>query len=125
MLKFFQGGAVEIGTPGGALHITAILNPLTRSAQRISQVLKFLRELLGPSMSLYLNPFRELAELPLKSYYRWGAGRERMQGLLGCSSTCLADAAVLLLQLYHLWSWQAGSWPAAAMHSCRHRQPRA
>jgi hypothetical protein len=36
------------------------------------QVLKFLRELLGPSMSLYLNPFRELGEVPLKSYYRWG-----------------------------------------------------
>ena len=38
---------------------------------RCLQVLLLLRSTLGPSMSLYLNPPRDLTEMPLKSFYRY------------------------------------------------------
>jgi UDP-glucose:glycoprotein glucosyltransferase len=52
------------------LHLTAIINPLTREAQRLSQVLVLLSDVLNPSIQIYLNPQMELSELPLKSFYR-------------------------------------------------------
>jgi hypothetical protein len=42
------------------------------------QVLLLLKDVLDPSVRLYLNPQLELTELPLKSYYRcvgWGGGQ--------------------------------------------------
>ncbi|GAX78494.1 hypothetical protein CEUSTIGMA_g5933.t1 [Chlamydomonas eustigma] len=56
---------------GSSPHITVILNPLTRSAQRISQVLQLIRATLGCSVALYLNPQRDLTDLPLKAFYRY------------------------------------------------------
>lgn len=41
---------------GSGPHILLILNPLTRSAQQISQVLHLLRSALDASVSLHLNP---------------------------------------------------------------------
>ncbi|KAJ9506734.1 hypothetical protein QJQ45_009422, partial [Haematococcus lacustris] len=63
--------------PGAAtstvsLNIQCILNPLTRPAQRLSQVLSFLRTSpLAPAISLILNPQRDLTDLPLKAFYRY------------------------------------------------------
>jgi len=81
VMGILKGKAVEVGTakprkgsgkgPTSSLHIVAILNPLTRAAQRISQVLQLLRSSLGASMSLYLNPQTELSDLPLKAFYRY------------------------------------------------------
>lgn len=34
------------------------------------QVLLLLKDVLNPSVKLYLNPQMDLSELPLKSYYR-------------------------------------------------------
>lgn len=62
------------GGPDPPLHIEAVLNPLSRGAQRLSALLLLLRQLLGPSMALALNPQRDITEMPLKSYYRWAAG---------------------------------------------------
>ncbi len=64
--------AVTVGPPAddAELQLTAILNPLTREAQRLSQVLLLLKDALDPSVKLYLNPQMDLSELPLKSYYR-------------------------------------------------------
>lgn len=53
-------------------HLEAVLNPLSRPAQRLSALLLVLREALGPSMSLILNPQQEVTEMPLKSYYKYG-----------------------------------------------------
>ncbi|MEW5302056.1 MAG: hypothetical protein WDW36_004866 [Sanguina aurantia] len=69
-------GSVEVGARDEAatasgLHITAILNPLTRQAQRLSQVLHMLRSSLNPVVKLYLNPQRDLSDMPLKSFYRY------------------------------------------------------
>lgn len=63
---------VSVGPPANdaELQLTAILNPLTREAQRLSQVLLLLKDVLNPSVRLYLNPQLDLSELPLKSYYR-------------------------------------------------------
>jgi hypothetical protein len=35
------------------------------------QVLLLLKDVLNPSVRLYLNPQTELSELPLKSFYRY------------------------------------------------------
>jgi hypothetical protein len=54
------------------LEIVAITNPLTREAQRMSQVLGFVRDVLGSAVSiqLHLNPRLDLSDMPLKTFYR-------------------------------------------------------
>lgn len=74
------GGAIQAGAdtplPGAPpLHIVAVLNPLTRAAQRLSQLLLFLKQALSPSITLVLNPQRDLSDMPLKSYYRFALPR--------------------------------------------------
>lgn len=56
--------------------MVAITNPLTREAQRMSQVLRFVSEVLGSAVSiqLHLNPRLDLSDMPLKSFYRCAAG---------------------------------------------------
>ncbi|GIL48985.1 hypothetical protein Vafri_5482 [Volvox africanus] len=72
MMSMLRRQAVEVpGGPDAPFHIEAVLNPLSRPAQRLTAVLLLLREALGPSMSLTLNPQRDITEMPLKSYYRY------------------------------------------------------
>lgn len=76
-LSMLRGGpaAVEAGAPAGGgalLRFVAVLNPLTREAQRMGQVLGFIRDALGPvvSIQLHLNPKLDLTDMPLRSFYR-------------------------------------------------------
>ncbi|GLI71786.1 hypothetical protein VaNZ11_017131 [Volvox africanus] len=72
MMGMLRRQAVEVpGGPDAPFHLEAVLNPLSRPAQRLTAVLLLLREALGPSMSLTLNPQRDITEMPLKSYYRY------------------------------------------------------
>lgn len=73
MNQLTAGAALEVGSSGSSppLHLVAILNPLTRGAQRMAQVLSFLKKVLDPALTLYLNPQVDLSELPLKSFYRY------------------------------------------------------
>ncbi|EFJ45735.1 hypothetical protein VOLCADRAFT_105823 [Volvox carteri f. nagariensis] len=71
MMAMLKRKAVEVsGGPDPPFHLEAVLNPLSRSAQRLTSLLLVLREALGPSMSLTLNPQKDITEMPLKSYYR-------------------------------------------------------
>ncbi|GBF95627.1 UDP-glucose:glyco glucosyltransferase [Raphidocelis subcapitata] len=76
ILGSLKGKAVRAGAPQGPdtlLQLVAITNPLTREAQRMSQVLRFVSEVLGPaaSIQLHLNPKLDLSDMPLKSFYRY------------------------------------------------------
>ena len=58
---------------GTIVEIEAILDPLSKEAQRVAPVLALLRERLGDEISIrvVLNPRINLSDLPLKSYYRY------------------------------------------------------
>ncbi len=56
--------------PHPPLSMSVVLNPLSRAGQRLGALLPLLREALGAGVVLWLNPPRELTEMPLKSYYR-------------------------------------------------------
>ncbi|KAJ8601472.1 hypothetical protein CTAYLR_005695 [Chrysophaeum taylorii] len=55
--------------------VIAVVDPLTREAQRISSILLFLRSSLSAapvvSISLVLTPSLDLSEMPLQKYYRY------------------------------------------------------
>ncbi|KAK9830935.1 hypothetical protein WJX81_007880 [Elliptochloris bilobata] len=59
----------EGGLPG--LEIWAVLDPLSRSAQRTAPLLEFLERTLRPSIQVHMNPVMEVSDLPLKSFYRY------------------------------------------------------
>ncbi|KAG2487497.1 hypothetical protein HYH03_013916 [Edaphochlamys debaryana] len=72
VVRSLRGHVIQVpGAPDAPFHIDAVINPLTRQAQRLSALLLLLRSCLGPSMTLALNPQRDLTEMPLKSYYRY------------------------------------------------------
>ena len=55
------------------LVVEGVLDPLSRDAQRLAPLLLLLRDTLGDTLAvrLALNPGRDLADLPLKGYYRF------------------------------------------------------
>jgi UDP-glucose:glycoprotein glucosyltransferase len=70
--KVMGGSAAAAADPSAAaLHLVAVLDPLTRLSQRTSQVLTWVAQLLDPAISLFLNPVMDLTDMPLKNYYRW------------------------------------------------------
>lgn len=74
IVGILRGQALEVAARDPAntpFHVVAVINPLSRTSQRIAQVLNWLRDTLGPSMSLYLNPQRDYSDMPLKSFYRY------------------------------------------------------
>eukprot|EP00882_Tetradesmus_deserticola_P014252 GHRQ01015150.1.p1 GENE.GHRQ01015150.1~~GHRQ01015150.1.p1 ORF type:complete len:663 (+),score=343.25 GHRQ01015150.1:862-2850(+) len=104
------------------LHLTAIINPLTREAQRLSQVLVLLSDVLKPSIQIYLKPQMELSELPLKSFYRYALpdfrcdeqGRITMPGAPSAYFNRLPQRRVLTLNLELPESWLVE--PVMALH---------
>ena len=64
--------AFKVGE-GSAVEIEAILDPLSKEAQRVAPVLALLRDRLSEDLSIrvILNPRVDLTDLPLKSYYRY------------------------------------------------------
>lgn len=74
MAKDAKRTAFKSGT-GAAVEIEAILDPLSKEAQRVAPVLALLRDRLSEDVCIrvILNPRVNLADLPLKSYYRYVA----------------------------------------------------
>lgn len=60
---------------GTIVQIEAILDPLSKEAQRVAPVLALLRDRLPEAVTIrvVLNPMTNLQDLPLKSYYRYVA----------------------------------------------------
>lgn len=59
-------------SPGSVLiKLDAVLNPVSKEAQKISQLLDFIRSSLNPHINVYLNTPLDLSEMPLKQYYRF------------------------------------------------------
>ncbi|KAL0021594.1 hypothetical protein WJX79_001497 [Trebouxia sp. C0005] len=56
---------------GSYLHVDVVLNPLSKAAQRVAPVLEWLRSSFNASIKVYLNPERELSDMPLKTFYRY------------------------------------------------------
>ena len=58
---------------GTSIKIEAILDPLSKEAQRVAPVLALLRDRLGDEVTIeiVLNPVDNLSKLPLTSYYRY------------------------------------------------------
>ncbi len=59
----------------GVVVMDAVLDPLSKEAQRIAPLFYVLRDALFPHISIriILNPRRELMEIPIKSYFRYAA----------------------------------------------------
>lgn len=69
-----RGGSssFEIGEQQTALvHIHAIIDPLSESAQKLGPLLKMVADLDHTFVHVQLNPKLELEELPLKRFYRY------------------------------------------------------
>uniref|UniRef100_A0A0N4X7Z9 DAGKc domain-containing protein n=1 Tax=Haemonchus placei TaxID=6290 RepID=A0A0N4X7Z9_HAEPC len=56
-----------------AVSITAVVDPLSRSAQKLSTILPVLRKSINCDVKIVLNPKSKLSEVPLKSFYRYVA----------------------------------------------------
>jgi len=73
--KFIRGAnKTSFSTGEGSMvRIEAILDPLSKEAQRVAPVLALLRDRLSEEVTIrvVLNPARDLQDLPLKSYYRY------------------------------------------------------
>ncbi|EFC44990.1 UDP-glucose-glycoprotein glucosyltransferase [Naegleria gruberi] len=59
--------------PSAEIKLIAILNPLSKFAQKISPLIRFVKEKLGKSVNVvvHLNPDLETSNLPLQSYYTY------------------------------------------------------
>ncbi|KAE9601240.1 putative glycosyl transferase, family 8, nucleotide-diphospho-sugar transferase [Lupinus albus] len=63
--------AIILNNENSSIHIDAVLDPLSPTSQKLSGILRVLSKYIQPSMRIVLNPLSSLADLPLKSYYRY------------------------------------------------------
>ncbi|EPS69252.1 hypothetical protein M569_05510, partial [Genlisea aurea] len=63
--------AVFLENQDSSIHIDVVIDPLSPTGQKLSSLLSILSKYIQPSMRLVLNPVTSLADLPLKSYYRY------------------------------------------------------
>ncbi|XP_067949349.1 UDP-glucose:glycoprotein glucosyltransferase 1-like [Watersipora subatra] len=54
-----------------AFEVIAVIEPLSRGAQKLLPILLTLQKVVNSQMMIYLNCREKLSELPLKSYYRY------------------------------------------------------
>ncbi|KHN06495.1 UDP-glucose:glycoprotein glucosyltransferase [Glycine soja] len=66
-----QHSVIILNNVNSSIHIDAVLDPLSPTSQRLSGILRVLWKYIQPSMRIVLNPVSSLADLPLKSYYRY------------------------------------------------------
>ena len=69
------------GEGNTGLQLLALLNPLSRTAQRMAPVLQWVQAWLGPGLKVVLNPVPDLDKPPLNSYYRFVLPALRFSGL--------------------------------------------
>ena len=56
---------------GAAMELVAVLDPLSKQAQRLAPFLLELQSSLGLSVTLHLNPELSISEFPLENFYRY------------------------------------------------------
>lgn len=61
----------KLGIDSAPLQVQVLLDPLSKAAQQVSDILCYLRETLHLDIELILNPRRDYSDLPLKTYYRY------------------------------------------------------
>ncbi|GMH34056.1 hypothetical protein BSKO_01890 [Bryopsis sp. KO-2023] len=61
----------EPGEAEAAFELILIINPVSKVAQKMSQILGFIRSSLNAQINVFLNPPVDLSEMPLKEYYRF------------------------------------------------------
>jgi len=54
-----------------AIDVVAVVDPLSRTAQRLAPLLRLLRSALNCDLKIVMNPKAKLSELPLKRFYRF------------------------------------------------------
>ncbi|CAJ0583195.1 unnamed protein product, partial [Mesorhabditis spiculigera] len=58
------------------IDVVAVIDPLSREAQKLSPILQLLRKSINCDLKLIMNPKSKLSELPLKRFYRYVADFE-------------------------------------------------
>ena len=62
--------------PSAWMELKVLLNPLSKEAQQLAGVLLALRRSFNLSIQLFLNPPREVTQLPLKRFYHYAVDTE-------------------------------------------------
>ena len=102
----------DIGQAGSALvHVHAILDPLSESAQKIGPLLKMVSELSHTFVHVQLNPQQAIDQIPVKRFYRYVLETQptfTIEGnfaAAGASFTDLPGDAILTLSMDvpHAW----------------------
>ena len=102
----------NIGQPGSALvHVYAIVDPLSESAQKIGPLLKMVTELSHTFVHVQLNPQQTIDQIPVKRFYRYAIETKptfTIEGdfaAAGASFTDLPSDAILTLgmDVPHPW----------------------
>ncbi|KAE9555965.1 hypothetical protein FO519_000821 [Halicephalobus sp. NKZ332] len=58
------------------MDVVAIIDPLSKEAQRIAPLLQILMKVINCDMKIVMNPKQKLSELPLKRFYRYAIREE-------------------------------------------------
>lgn len=95
-----------------AFTVEAILDPLSREAQKMSSILLVLTQIANVDVRIYLNPKEKLSEMPLKSYYRYVLDSEirfteqgELANSLAARFTDLPHKSLLTLKMDTPESW--------------------
>ncbi|BDA49281.1 UDP-glucose:glycoprotein glucosyltransferase 1 [Coccomyxa sp. Obi] len=102
-----EASNISVPGTGAAVEIWAVLDPLSKTAQRVAPVLQFLADTLQPSIKVFLNPQAELPDMPLKSFYRYSLlevsmsdeGRLALPGRPAAAFSGLPSGRILTLNM--------------------------
>ncbi|XP_028968483.1 UDP-glucose:glycoprotein glucosyltransferase 1 [Galendromus occidentalis] len=119
-IKYATDKHAVIDTPAklpqqAAHEITAIVDPASRGAQKLSQVLILLQRVMNANVKVFFNSAQGQKELPLKTYYRFVAHAEPQFGPSGELSapravfTGLPSKPVLTLAMATPENWLIGA----------------
>lgn len=53
------------------IHILSVVDPLSKSGQRLASMLKVLADFVPMRLDMTLNPVNQIESLPLKSFYHF------------------------------------------------------
>lgn len=70
----WKGPVIQLGEEdeeNAVFAIHALVNPVSETAQKISNILQVLRKIDGTSIKIYLNPKAQLTEIPIKRFYQF------------------------------------------------------
>ena len=79
---------------GAAMELVAVLDPLSKQAQRLAPFLLELQASLGLSVTLHLNPELSISEFPLENFYRYVVSLTPRFDASGASLAPSTDTAI-------------------------------